>query len=102
MDSKNEFPIRYSKRAEKEYYKLLDYIIEYFGNKKAEQVDKKISKTLNQISINPIQFPESKERRGTRRCVLSKQTTLYYRVKQNHVEVITFWTNRKNPHKKSI
>ena len=60
MGSKKEFVIRYSKRAEEEYYKLLDYIVEDFGNNKAKQVDKKISQVLNQISINPIQFPESK------------------------------------------
>ena len=47
MDSKKEFPIRYYKRAEKEYFKLLDYIVADFGNKKAEQVYKEITKTLN-------------------------------------------------------
>ena len=102
MDSKKGFSIRYSKRAEKEYFELLDYIVADFGAKIAAQVDKEISRTLNQILINPDQFPESKERKGIRRCVLSKQTTIYYRVKQAHVEVVTFWLNRKNPNKKDI
>ena len=64
------------------------------------QIDEKITRTINQISINPIQFPESKK--GVRRCVLSKQTTLYYRIKQHYIEVVTFWVNYKNPKTKNI
>lgn len=102
MDSKKILKIRYSKRAKKEYIELLDYLIEDFGKIVAEKVDTIIFNTLKQITINPTQYPESKERKGIRRCVLSKQTTIYYRVRHNYIEVVTFWANRKNPLKKRI
>lgn len=102
MVSKSGLDIRYSKRAKNEYFKLLDYLIDNFGARIAEKVDKDILNTLKQISLNPIQFPDSKEKKGIRRCVLSKQTTIYYRVKRNYVEIVTLWANKKNPRKKSI
>lgn len=102
MASKKGLDIKYSTRAEKEYFKLLDYLVDEFGSTTADKVDKKIEETLSIISHNPTLYPESKEKKGTRRCVLSKQTTIYYRVKKKNIEIVTLWSNKKNPTKKGI
>jgi plasmid stabilization system protein ParE len=102
MASKNELKVRYSERAKNEYLKILEDLNKDFGIRVAEKVDKRIQKILAQIVINPNQFPESKERKNIRRCVLSKQTTLYYKHNNDYIEVVTFWANQKNPKQKRL
>lgn len=96
------FAIRYSLRAKIEQIELLDYILQKFGQKKAKEVFDKIEKTLNLISNAPEMFPESKRKMGLRKCVFSKQTSIYYRINRDYIEVVSFRSNRVDPGKFTI
>ena len=73
------YPIRYSNRAYNEYISIIEYISEKFGIVMAEKIDHHFEEVINQISINPLLFPYSNKKKNLRRCVISPQTTLYYR-----------------------
>ncbi len=91
--------IRYSLRARHEEIDLLDYILRDFGSKKAKEVYENIERVLSEIAQMPEMYPASRNKKGLRKCVFSKQTSIYYRVHDEHIEVISFRPNRSNPRK---
>jgi plasmid stabilization system protein ParE len=64
-------------------------------NKFAQLLDRQ----LNLIRENPFLFAESQKSTGLRKSVLSKQTTIYYRIARPEIHIITLFDNRQNPGK---
>ncbi|WP_407692837.1 type II toxin-antitoxin system RelE/ParE family toxin [Reichenbachiella agarivorans] len=89
--------IRYSLRARQEEIDLLEYILENFGKAKAKEVYEKIESILHLISEMPNMYRPSNKQKGLRKCVLSKQTSMYYRIQGNCIEIVSFRPNRINP-----
>lgn len=54
---------------------------------------------IEQIKITPEMYEASSKRKSIRRCVIGKQTSLYYRIKKEEIEIITIQDNRANPRK---
>ena len=54
-------------------------------------------KALNQISNQPKSCPESKELSGLFKKVVTKQTSFFYRIRLNKIEVVDLIDNRQNP-----
>lgn len=92
-------PVRYSLRAKLEEIELLEYIVQKFGHKKAKEVFLKIENTLDMLSEAPEMCRESNRRRSVRKCVFSKQTSIYYRIEAEYIEIVSFRPNRINPKK---
>jgi plasmid stabilization system protein ParE len=91
------YQVRYSTRAYAEYEEILDYVVENFGSKIAAEVDMYFEEVIDQISINPLLYPYSDKLKNLRRCVISPQTTLYYRFNGECIELVSFRGNRMNP-----
>jgi plasmid stabilization system protein ParE len=89
--------IRFSLRARLEQIELLEYVDEKFGQEKAKEIYFKIEKALGMITEEPEMYRESGRRKGLRKCPFSKQTSIYYRIKEDHIEVVSFRPNRKGP-----
>lgn len=53
------------------------------------------------ISQNPNIFPNS-DKLQTRKAVILKFNTLYYRVMNNKIEILSFFSNRQSPDKKKL
>jgi plasmid stabilization system protein ParE len=91
------YPIRYSTRSYLEYEEILDYVSNNFGVAIAIKVDTYFEEVIDQISINPFLYPYSEKKKNLRRCVISPQTTLYYRFNGECIELVSFRGNRMNP-----
>lgn len=91
------FPIRYSARAYNEYESILEYVTGKFGIAKAAEVDIYFENVIEMIAINPYKFPPSNKQKNLRRCVISPQTTLYYRFLGECIELVSFRGNKMNP-----
>lgn len=70
-------PVRYSLRAKLEEIELLEYVVQKFGHNKAKEVFLKIENTLDMLSETPEMYRESNRRKSVRKCVFSKQTSIY-------------------------
>lgn len=57
----------------------------------------KLDKSLKQIQKLPDSFPESEKIRGLRTCVVTKQTTVYYKYSETTIDIVTIFDNRQNP-----
>jgi plasmid stabilization system protein ParE len=78
-----------------------EYLEIHFSERELKKLSVEIDKTLKLISQNPSLFPLS-ESHGIRRVTIKKFNTMYYREKKNHVEILSFFSNRQNPDKRRI
>jgi plasmid stabilization system protein ParE len=91
------YQVRYSTLAYMEYEDILDYVFKHFGADTALKVDQHFEKVIDYIALNPLLFPLSERKTNLRRCVISPQTTLFYRFDGEHIELVSFRGNRLNP-----
>lgn len=92
--------ISLTKRAEKNYHSIKDYIIKEWGERVAEAFEQKTADFLDLIEdfpeIGTVEIAE-KQIRGFQ---LTKQTKVFYRVKGERIIILTFFDVRQNPQKK--
>ncbi|MEH6706078.1 MAG: type II toxin-antitoxin system RelE/ParE family toxin [Galbibacter orientalis] len=90
-----------SKTAEKKLDKLLEYLITEWSVKIKTEFVKKLDSSIKVIKKQPEIFPESKKGKGLKKCVITKQTTLYYRYNSKQINIITIFDSRRDPNKLS-
>jgi plasmid stabilization system protein ParE len=89
--------IRLSKRAMGKLDSLLDYLEEEWSTKVKHEFVLKLDKSLKQIQKLPDSFPESEKIKGLRKCVVTKQTTVFYKYSEITIDIVTIFDNRQNP-----
>ena len=79
--------------------KLSDYLLENWNLKTRDKFIDKLSEKIKQISTHPQSCPESSEIKGLYKCVVTKQTTFYYRIsfELKEIEIITIFDTRQSP-----
>ena len=93
------YKIIWSIQAEQAYIKILEYLFEKWTEKEAGKFAERVEQVLDFIKKNPKMYRYS-ENRKSYRAVLTQQTTLVYRLKEETViELVTFWDNRQDPAK---
>ncbi len=88
-----------SKLAESKLLKLTEYLTEEWSLKVKNEFVAKLTEKINQITLQPDSCPRSEELNGLYKCVVTKQTTFYYRVnfEKKEIEIITLFDTRQNP-----
>ena len=92
--------IKVSKRAEKSFRSIKDFINEKWGELVADAFEQKIINFLDLLEefpeIGTLEFPE-KRLYGFQ---LTKQTRVFYRINANRIIIIVFFDVRQNPKKR--
>jgi plasmid stabilization system protein ParE len=91
--------IIWSPLSENDFSNILEYLNKEWNSDVVNQFISLIDQTINQISINPRQFPLIHKKKKIRKCVLTKQNTLFYRVDKNHIDILRLYDTRQNPKK---
>ncbi len=71
--------IIFSKNAEKSLFELFEYLEIKWSKKVKDKFISNLDKVIYLIQIEPQIFPKSELNKNYRKCVLSKQTTIYYK-----------------------
>lgn len=90
-------PIFYTPRAKETLTSVYDFVTIKFGYKSAEKFLLKADKTITLISQNPLMFKSSSFDKNVRVGLLSKQTSLFYRITDSSIQLLFFWDNRQEP-----
>ena len=90
-----------SELAENKLLRLNEFLLEKWNLKVRNDFIKKLTSKIEQISKQPESCPQSSEYKGLYKCVVTKQTTFFYRINfdKNEIEVITVFDTRQNPDK---
>ena len=83
--------------AESKLETLLDYLVSEWSQKSKKKFLKKLEEKINQIATQPNSCPESKEFPGLFKGVVEKHTSIFYRIHNDGIEIITIFDNRQNP-----
>ncbi len=80
---------------------LTEYLNEQWGDKVKAEFLIKLTRKIEQISSNPESCPKSMQFGGIYKCIITKQTTLFYRVNfdKDEIEIITLFDSRQDPDK---
>ena len=99
---KNGYKILWTDFALKELKNPIEYLEENWTEKELQILTLNIEETLKLISQNPELFQVSEIKKDIRRAIILSHNTMYYRVKNNQIEIISFFSNRQNPKKKKL
>ena len=91
-----QYAVFQSPLAEKKLLLLLDYLESEWGDASRANFIKKFKTVINNLTSAPYSFPLLDADIGIRKGVVTKHTSIYYRVLNREVEIITLIDNRQN------
>lgn len=86
-----------SKKASKKLDEILDYLEREWSTKVKMNFINKFDKSLERINQFPESFEKSILLKGLHRCVITKQTTIYYTFDSKQIQIIAIFDTRMNP-----
>lgn len=91
-----DYKLRWSDESVKNLEDILDDIKFKWTDKEVDNFKNKLSHQLDLIVQNPLMFPVSTIKKGLRKAVLSKQTTIFYQIIDNIVYLTYLHINKKD------
>ena len=99
---KSGYKIFWTDHAISELRETIEYLENNWTERELRNFFEKLDRTIEIISKTPEIFPSSFLKKDIRKAVVEKHNNLYYRISKNSVEIISLFSNRKNPNKKII
>ena len=99
---KNTYKLIWSDEALNNLKSIIVYLENRWSDKEIRKFVQLLDKQLKLIKVNPFIFAESNKSNGLRKSVLSRQTTIYYRIIEDEIRIVTLFDNRQNPNKLNI
>ena len=94
-----DYKLRWSDESIKNLEDILDDIKFKWSDKEVNNFKRKLNHLLDLIIQNPYIFPASTIKKSLRKAVLSKQTTIFYKVNENVVYITYLHINKKDINK---
>lgn len=88
-----------SPTAEQKFTELLNFLKEKWGESSQRKFLSRFLRKTHQISRFPGSCPESQKMAGLYKCVVTSQTTFFYRIYNYEVEIVTIFDKRQDPEK---
>jgi hypothetical protein len=85
--------------ASETYYQNIEYLRLYWYEEIVDNFKNEVERHLKLIADNPLLFRVHDKDKAIHKCLIVKQITLFYKVSENKIELLTFWNNYKNPSK---
>jgi len=93
--------IIWSKRANYTFYNIRNYLEHFWSPIVAQKFIKDALNVIALLEKNPL-LGKYNSNLTCREILISKHITLYYRAKEEQIELITFYNNRQKPLKTFI
>ncbi len=88
------FRIRWTQQAIENLESILDYLAKNWSQKETDNFKSKLRSQLKILLRNPKIFPVSEYNPRLRKAVLSKQTTIFYELKDDHIIIVYLFANK--------
>lgn len=96
------YKVSWTSTALSDFSQIVGYIKETWGKSSAENFIDQVDSVINILSIYPHLGKVIYAQKQIRGIVISKQTTLIYRVKSSSVIILNIFDNRQAPDKLSV
>jgi plasmid stabilization system protein ParE len=94
--------ILFTERADRNYHSIKEYITEKFGERTAQAFSNKLLDFLEILKNYPQLGSLEVENKNIYGFQFSKQTRIFYRIKEEKIIILTLFDVRQNPKKKNI
>lgn len=92
--------IVWTKRASASFQNTVKYIENEWSERSARKFVRKVNRFLQVLEENPKIGKFELEEKGIRGFVISRQTTVFYRIQSERIILLNFFDNRQGPNKK--
>jgi plasmid stabilization system protein ParE len=89
--------IYYTPRSKETLESVYNFIESQFGTSSAAKFALKAEKTIALLAEYPFMFKSLSIDKSVRIGLITKQTSLFYRVTDTSVHLLFFWDNRQEP-----
>ncbi|WP_029038038.1 type II toxin-antitoxin system RelE/ParE family toxin [Salinimicrobium xinjiangense] len=96
---KSGYKIQWSNHALSELEDTIEYLEKNWTERELKNFSQELDHTIELISKNPELFQLSKKNNTVRRAVVARFNNLYYRQKNDAVEILSLFSNRQDPEK---
>ncbi len=93
------YKIRWTNHALSELEATLKYLEKNWTERELQNFSRELDHTIELISKNPELFQLSGKNKTVRRAVVAKFNNLYYRQKNETIEILSLFSNRQDPEK---
>ncbi|MBZ0202635.1 MAG: type II toxin-antitoxin system RelE/ParE family toxin [Ignavibacteria bacterium] len=94
--------IKFSSKAERDFVSIIEYLENNWSLTEIRRFNKIFKKRIQTIKLFPYSYPSLSNRNNIRKCVLMKQITLYYRINENEIIILSLYDSRQNPSKLKV
>ena len=91
--------IIWSPASVNDFENILEYLSKEWDVSVANRFLDIIDSLLLHISINPRQYPAIHKNPTIRKCVVTKHSTLFYREKKDHIDLLRIYDTRQDQEK---
>jgi plasmid stabilization system protein ParE len=99
---KSGLKIRWSEEATNNLEGIIYYLEANWTSKELKRFFHKLEKQLHILSIFPEAYPFSLKRKKIRRCVFTKNLTIYYTFGEEEIVLLSFFETRQKPSKRRL
>jgi plasmid stabilization system protein ParE len=94
--------IIWSELADNDFEDILEYLAKNWNQKVASKFMTITFHFIDQIAVHPKQFPMIYKKEKIRKCVITKQNTLFYKESKANIEILRIFDTRQNPKKLTV
>ena len=93
--------VSWTPRARRTYFEVIELLEKAWTERETQNFIYEVDHLLQQIKQYPEMFEESRKKKNIRKGLVTKQISLYYRVRprKRELQLIVFWDNRQDPGK---
>lgn len=99
---KSGYSIFWTEHALNELEHALFYLEKNWSKKEISRLLIRLEDSLQLIARYPKIYQAAENARGVRRAVILEHYALYYRIKSERIEVLSFFNNRQDPSKQHL
>ncbi len=89
--------ISWAPLAENDFAAILEYLNTNWDSKVSSNFIDLTENVIDQISINPKQYPVIFKKKRIRKCVLTKHNSLFNRDSRSQIEILRIYDTRQDP-----
>jgi plasmid stabilization system protein ParE len=98
---KNTYKLVWSEEAITNLKGIFDYLEYQWTKRELQNFSKLLQEKLTLLQSRPHMFPQSEISTKLQKLVVSKQTSIHFRVDNAEIHIITLFDNRQDPSKLS-
>ena len=93
---KSGYSLLWTENAKSELSEIINYIANKWNEVALRKFVKQLESALESILFVPTASPESSAKKNIRRKVISKQTSIYYKILDNEIVILSIFDNRRD------